>query len=81
MTKEQWQQTLQVMTDQGALNSAPPVDGVFTDAFMKAGDAAARRRVSVSPRRRQGGSLMFETAVLGLGTMGPGIAARLARGE
>jgi hypothetical protein len=38
MTKEQWQQTLQVMTDQGALKSAPPVDAVFTDAFLKAGD-------------------------------------------
>jgi hypothetical protein len=37
MTKEQWQQTLQVMTDQGALKSAPPV-GVFTDAFLKTGD-------------------------------------------
>jgi NitT/TauT family transport system substrate-binding protein len=38
MTKEQWQQTLQVMTDQGVLKSAPPVDGVFTDAFLKTGD-------------------------------------------
>jgi NitT/TauT family transport system substrate-binding protein len=38
MTKEQWQQTLQVMTDQGALKSVPSVDGVFTDAFLKTGD-------------------------------------------
>jgi hypothetical protein len=27
-----------VMTDQGALKSAPPIDGVFTDAFLKTGD-------------------------------------------
>jgi NitT/TauT family transport system substrate-binding protein len=38
MTKERWQQTLQVMTDQGALKSAPPIDGVFTDAFLETGD-------------------------------------------
>ena len=35
-------------------------------------------RLDAPPPRE--GSLMFETAVIGLGTMGPGIAARLARG-
>jgi NitT/TauT family transport system substrate-binding protein len=34
MTKDQWAQTLQVMTEQGALKAPPPVDGVFTDAFL-----------------------------------------------
>ena len=29
---------MQVMTDQGVLKSAPPVDGVFTDDFLKTGD-------------------------------------------
>jgi NitT/TauT family transport system substrate-binding protein len=36
MTKDQWAQTLQVMTEQGALKTAPAVDGVFTDAFLPA---------------------------------------------
>ena len=37
MTKTQWEQTLKTLSDQGALKTVPPVDGVFTDKFLGGG--------------------------------------------
>lgn len=34
MTKEQWTQTLDTLSDQGVLKSKPPVDSLFTDTFL-----------------------------------------------
>lgn len=35
MTRERWEQTLKTLSDQGALKTVPPVEGVFTDQFLK----------------------------------------------
>ncbi len=37
MTKEQWDQTLKTLSDQGVLKSVPPVESVFTDKFLGGG--------------------------------------------
>ena len=37
MTRAQWEQTLKTLSDQGALKTVPPVDGVFTDRFLGGG--------------------------------------------
>ena len=37
MSKEQWEQTLKTLSDQGELKTVPPVEDVFTDKFLGGG--------------------------------------------